>query len=257
MLRVLLKSPLTYHRTMQGQIKREPTSAMQFGTASHSAILENRFDGFYVRPETQSDGRKWRANAAECEAWIESHADRPVLTNSELVQLQAAARYVHEHPQASKLMQGATAEVSVFSEVGKARCDLLRVEPLVATVIDLKTCMDASTPAFSREILNRGYHIQAAWYRRVLMGLGIGTVHFYFIALQKGQLPLVNVLKLSEQSMRAGDAQVEAALILKRQCETNFQWPEWGDYDGTNEIKSVDVPAYALPEEELTGAEEI
>lgn len=257
-IRTLLASPLTFHREATGQIRREPTDAMRFGTAAHSAILENRFDAFHIQPAQCADGSDWHNSKKECKAWNETHADKCVLTAKQAAELSEAAKYIREHPKASRLLcEGGHAEVSAIVAGHKARFDYLTTDKTSARIIDFKTCADANTPAFGREILNRGYHIQAAWYRRVLKSFGFETVQFFFVALQKGPLPLVNVWELTTPAMDLGEMRCATALDLMVKCRVNQHWPEWSDFDGSNEIKTIDVPEWSYPEPELTGAEDI
>lgn len=244
-VRLLIESPLTYRRKLDGAIAGDSTPAMAYGTAAHAAILENRFDAFHIQPATYGDGKKWNGRAAECQAWAEAHADKPVITSNQVQELSASAEYVRRHPKAGRLLAGGCAEVSIFAGRTKARADYMTISGTLATVVDLKTCSDASTEAFSREILNRGYHIQMAWYRRTIKAAGIPDFQCYFIGLQKGPLPLVNVWQLSMAALDLGDKEIERAMILLSQCEANNFWPEWADYDGTNTIEAIDLPAYA------------
>ncbi len=258
MLRVLLESPLTYKRMTDGQMKREATGAMEFGTCQHSSVFEKRFD-FHIQPATYGiDDKPWSANAAECKRWAEAHHDKPVLTIREATQLNAATDYIHKHPKAGKLIMGGHAEVSFFANGEKARCDYIKIDGEFCDIVDLKTCADASTAEFGKEIYNRGYHIQAAWYRRVLKSLGLTLRDFYIIALQKGQLPLVNVRPLSQAALALGDMRCEAAVLLLSQCNSSNYWPEWTDDEDDGKPKVFDVPEWCKPntETELTFAGE-
>ncbi len=232
---------------------------MSFGTCQHSAVFESRFD-FHIQPETYGpDKKKWSGNAAECKQWLAEHSDKPVLSNNAVRQLVDASDYIRKHPKAGKLIQGGHAEVSFIAHGIKARCDYVKIDGEFADVVDLKTCQDASTAEFGKEILNRGYHIQAAWYRRVLAALGITLRDFYFIALQKGQLPLVNTRPLSRAALDLGDMECERAVMLLSQCEANNHWPEWAEDE--SEITPVfDLPEYAYPKdatEIMFGGEQI
>lgn len=243
LLRTLMRSPLEYRRAIDGAGK-ETTSAMEYGTVAHAAILENKFDAFHIRPETYADGKAWNGNANECKAWMDAHKDKPVLSLKQVQELSEAANYVHTHPKAGKLLRGGFVEVSAFAANQKARCDYLKIDGESATIVDLKTCTDASTAAFGKEILNRGYHIQFAWYRRVLRNLSFKHFQFYFIALQKGR-PMVNVWMLHPAAMDTVEKEVDDALLTLARCKADGIWPEWADYDGTNEIGIIDIPEWA------------
>jgi len=250
MVRVILESPLTYKRMIDGAITKETTGAMEFGTCQHSAVFEQRFD-FHIQPETYGpDKKKWNGNAVECKAWLVEHSDKPVLSNNAVRQLVDASDYLRKHPKAGKLIQGGKAEVSFFANGEKARCDYIRIEGEFADIVDLKTCTDASTYEFGKEILNRGYHIQAAWYRRVLSHLGLTLREFHLLALQKGQLPLVNCRPLRKAAIDLGAMECERAVLLLNKCELNNRWPEWADEDDEAEVQVFDVPEWAHPQQE-------
>jgi hypothetical protein len=180
-----------------------------------------------------------------------------VLTRYEQETLRIETEYCRNHPKVKRLLKSGRCEVSGFAPGIRARFDHLRTVKGTTIVTDLKTCRDASSEACGREIVQRGYHVQAAWYRSVLRALGRKSVEWYFIFLQKGREPLVNVFNLCPLAMDVADKQIADALLMLDRCEASNIWPEWPDYDGTDDIKQIDLPAYAYPEDELTGAEQV
>ncbi|RME67927.1 MAG: hypothetical protein D6781_12120, partial [Verrucomicrobia bacterium] len=207
-------SPLRYARWLADRKKHAPpTIAMQWGSLIHTAILEPQHLGAYtVRPDTYGeDGKPWNNNAKECRAWNEAHAGETVITAAQKAEMQLLARRVRTHPVAGPLLRGGRAEVSCFALVDKpypillkGRMDYVRVKGReVWQVVDLKTTRDASTAAFSREVWNRRYHVQAAMYRRILMRFGAPAVEFIFIALDKADpdCPLINVRRLEDSAI--------------------------------------------------------
>ena len=243
-LKILLESPLTYRRTIQGLMPRETSPAMSMGSALHSAILEDKRE-FYVKPSTYGDGEKrWNANGTECRQWLADHADKPVLDQEEAEWIETASNYVRTHHTAGALLKDGRPEVSVFTEIDgrlfKARFDMIAP----GRAVDLKTVTDASSRGFSRAVFKYGWHIQAALYMRIAAAAGLRLEAFYWIALQKGALPLVNVIRYGASAQLLGGEQLNRALQILDRCERDDRWPEWADDDG--ETHSLYVPEYLL-----------
>jgi hypothetical protein len=148
--------------------QKEETRAMQLGTILHGLALEAR-TGFHVKPLTYGpENKPWNGNANECKAWLAAHCDLPVLSVDEAVEVRVAASYVRQHETCAHWLQQGHAEVSVFTSWGKGRLDYVADRGDYIDVIDLKACADARHRKFSGTIMERGYHIQAAWYRRLI-----------------------------------------------------------------------------------------
>ena len=247
----ILESPLNYKRKCDGLIQNKQTTATEMGTALHAAILEGKLD-FYTEPLTYGpDSKKWNNNATECKAWNASHCDKPVLSAREAAFVSESFNYVKTHPKCGHLLTGGHSEISIFAEVDgvlfKCRPDYYK--PGVIT--DLKSVADASTRGFSKAVPDWGWHIQAAINVKCCAALGV-PVRFNWIALQKGDMPLLNVVKASQAWLNLGETAIRDALHIKAQCEANNFWPEWPDYDGTNDIQDLPVPHWMLAEENVT-----
>jgi ATP-dependent exoDNAse (exonuclease V) beta subunit len=256
----LAVSPLDYLREITGVKKREKTEAMELGTIYHSAIFENRAQ-YHVRPNTYgADGKKWSGNATECKAWVIAHSDLPILTEYEEAEVRANVEYVRKHPLASLILaKPAVAELSMFARwegagyMLKGRADWIwqDAETGDVCVADLKTTQDASSRVFSRDILNRRYHVQAAMYRYILQRLGFETVRFYFIALEKGSAPKCNVRQLTAQAMDEGERRLFEALELYQQCRIAGKWPEF--HDSQDSINFIDLPDFVYGDVDTLG----
>lgn len=246
-LKLLLDSPLTYKRQRDGLLARESRPAMQMGTALHSAILEGKLD-YHTRPDTYGDGKKWNNNAGECRAWIDAHSDKPILTSDEAAFLAESFSYVRNHPKVTRhgLLANGRPEVSAFATINgrlfKGRFDYYSIGGMIT---DLKSVSDASGRGLFSAVIKYGWHLQAALYCRIVEELTGEEPNFYWLALQKGQLPLVNVRKFGLSAQLIGNEALENALELLVNCEAVGYWPEWTD-DVGNEIKALEVPEWAL-----------
>lgn len=268
-LKAIGVSPLDYKRYKTGQVKREETEYMEYGQLFHSAVLENRdlSELCYVQPELYAEGTKpWHNGAKECRQWREMHADKPILSAYDFEQLKKEVTYVKNHRDFGLLL-GAYTEVSCFArdpETGyllKGRLDALKYFPVPGVrdrwlIGDVKTCQDASTAGFSREILKRKYHVQAAMYRRIVRRLTkCDDVLFVFFAVEKGPCMKMNVRFLSQQAMDVGDKVLDKYMATLRACRITDTWPEWADQEDA--IGYIDLPDFCYENEELTGLTEI
>ncbi len=64
--------------------------------------------------------------------------------------------------------------------------------------------------AFSKTILQRGYHRQAAWYRRLIAQFIDKTVRFefWFVAVEVDPIPRVYAWKLDEAAIDYSDEEI-------------------------------------------------
>lgn len=253
-LDLLRRSPKQYAASRL--FKREPTEAMRLGTAYHSLFWEQRRD-YTVRPEGVDlrtiAGKEWRASLP---------ADTLILTADDAATLEDNVRAAKLHPHVKQFDLGGV-EVSFFARAGlehggrllkgRADCCAFNANTRGVTVWDLKTCTDASTRAFSREILTRRYHVQAAMYRRILRALGWdGPFMFWLIALEKSDPALVNVRRLADAAIDLGDCALDEDLSLFHRCTIADNWPDFADQEERPGF--IDLPAYVYGDkEQLTG----
>ena len=157
------------------------------------------------------------------------------------------------HRLADSLISRLTPEVSLFARnteypiLCKGRPDGL-IFGETTIIVEVKTTRDASTAAFSREILKRGYYKKAAWYRMLLHELRISPVEFWYIAVEKSESPRVNVRRLAERAMDKGDFDNDDALKLYMKCKLGSFWPELPDaaFPGESDATPlIDLPDYA------------
>lgn len=262
-LDTLRDNPRKFKLQQAGEIVRDSTPALEWGTLVHEQILFGQAE-YHIRPDTYGDGKKWSGNANECKAWLAAHEDKPVLTTKQADELRWQADAVLEHEQAAQLLRGGSAELSLFARdeergfMMKARLDYFAQNLGAPYFLDIKTTLDASTRTLQREILNRRYHVQFALYRRILERLGVAEPTCYIIALEKGDLPRCQVRQISQAAIDKGNADLDADLALYWTCRTNDWWPDFADEErDASGIKAIDLPEYAYGKaEDLIGMSE-
>jgi hypothetical protein len=258
-LDTLARSPLDFIREQNGVLKRETTEAMELGTIYHSGLFEGK-RGYHVKPETYGpDAKKWSGNATECKEWIAAHADQPVLSACHAREIEGNLGYIRLHPLAAQILAkpGAVAELSMFARYEgpgfmlKGRADWIwqDADSGDVCICDLKTTTDATSRGFSRDILARRYHVQAAMYRLILRRLGFENVRWYFIALEKGNAPKCNVRQLAAQAMDEGERRLDDALAIYQRCREANAWPEFHNAEAT--INFIDLPDFVYGDVEV------
>ena len=163
----------------------EPTEALLFGQVFHKFVLEpDTFnDEFTFEPDCD---RRTKEGKAIYDLFLSEDAT-------------LMGQLVRDHPLASKLLKGEAEKVFFWTDRRtkvkcKCRTDMIRTTKDNIVVVDLKTCTDASTEAFTREAVKYGYDFQAAFYSDgVKENLG-KYPKFVFIAVEKKPPYAVNVM---------------------------------------------------------------
>jgi hypothetical protein len=242
----IMRSPAHYQDYVTNP--PEPTPAMQFGTAFHTAILEpDRFvEAFVVAPKFD---RRTKEGKAAAEAWEAENAGKTALTAEQMAAIAQMAASIRAHAGADMLLSRGLAEMSGFwvdpesSIECKCRPDFLSVDGEAITgIVDVKTCADASTDGFSRAIATLGYDVQAAFYQDGLKALTGRTIPFYFIAVEKDAPYAVACYKAGDEVIEVGRSKYRAALQLLRWCMENDRWPA---YQPNGEIEEITLPRWA------------
>lgn len=226
----------------------EPTPAMEFGTAAHTAILEpDRFGQTYV--VAPKFDRRTKEGKAQAEAWEAANTGKTALTADQMDAIQKMVANIKAHNGAAGLLANGLAEMSGFwidQETGiecKCRPDFMSMDgETVVGIVDVKTCVDASADGFGRAIASLRYDVQAAFYHDGLKALTGREVPFYFIAVEKDAPYAVAVYEATDEVIKVGRAKYRAALQLLKWCRDNDQWP---GYQPNGEIEEINLPRWA------------
>lgn len=175
----------------------------------------------------------------------------PILVG-ELVQVEAMADAIREHPIASILLDPACGapEQSGFwfdDEFGvwrRVRFDWLPHPSSNGRLIltDYKSAASAEPSAFGRAAANFGYHMQDDWYRDGARALGLGgdDTALVFVVQEKTPPYLVTVCELDEEAREIGRARNRRALEIYRDCAATRLWPGY-----SQAIETVSLPRWA------------
>ena len=237
----LLKSPAHLRETLDHP--QPPTPAMTFGTAVHTCVLEpDRFsEEFVVAEKFDRRTKEGKEAAARFE---EATQGKTLITPDELATLSRVRAAVLAHPGAAQLLQQGEAELSAFwtdSATGMAcRC---RPDWFNGTaIVDLKSCVDASSRGFSRAIANFGYDVQAAFYVDGIRSVTGRELPFLFVAVEKEAPHAVAVYRADPEILDIGRKKYQAALQLLKWCQESGTWPA---YQPAGEVELISLPRWA------------
>lgn len=231
------KTPAHYlHRLTN---PKEQTPAMAFGSKVHAGVLEDA--PFIIAPDVDRRSKAgkaaWDAAEAEAEAsgvWmVTEEEDRKIHAMRDSVWSIAAAR--------EAITQGVI-ERSGYSVL---RGHEVKIRPDVlhdGIIWDLKTTMNASPESFAREVVNYGYHVQAAFYMSVANIIEPGSVvGFRWIAVEKDAPHCAAVYTATPEFIQLGAVAVIKGLTLLSECLRTDEWPGY-----LNEPQDLLPPAWIL-----------
>lgn len=247
-LSLIEKNPLNF----KNPGPRKSSTAFDVGSAAHKLILEKEdyWKAVAVAPSSVLNKAGGRSGKLYSE-WAESFgAGKTILTQAESDSVTAMAESFDrpQHKTAKALLnhKGAIYEQSMFfyhplfeNLLCKVRPDI-RI-PDIKTVVDVKTCIDASPEGFSKAIANFAYHRQGAFY---LDGVSCATgdeyQNFVFIAVEKTPPHSIGVYLACGEMIGAGRMRYEEALKTYLDCEAADFWPSYPD-----EVVEVALPYWA------------
>lgn len=221
-LDLIARSPAHYRYAA----KREPSRAMEIGTAIHTAILEpDRFAEEYMilRDVTA------RTASAYKEA-VKQFGSERVLTGPEADKVAGMQESVWANPEARDFLrnQHCRRELSIFTHdpvtgvFVKARFD--------ATVgiagLDLKKTQDCRPEKFIRSVWDYRYHVQQAFYSDVFeWETGDQMDDFRFLAIEEDAPNAVKLYRLPHDVVAHGRKLYRAALNTYAECLESGHWP--------------------------------
>ncbi|MFH2076114.1 MAG: PD-(D/E)XK nuclease-like domain-containing protein, partial [Pseudomonadota bacterium] len=232
----LLRSGLhfdTWRRTIN-----QPTEAMEFGTAFHLALLEPELfnDRVTVKPDRISRryGKEWDAFLAENQGKIILVREHAYYGwNLLMGMMESLERPQHTTARQLLRAQSRIIEKSVFWDhhgvMLKCRPDV--DIPEIETLIDLKSCADASADGFGKAAANLGYDIQAALYLAGVNQAAPDAFYrdFLFVCVEKEPPHAIAVRTTPDEMMEAGKHKIRTAIDRYREYEAAGQWSGYPD----------------------------
>lgn len=221
--------------------KREPSRAMEIGTAIHAALLEpDRFKMEYVLLKDVKDRR-----ASEYKAAVKVHGSERVLVASEADNVSGMYESVLAQPAAQDVLApGGFRELSAFIEdpdtgiLIRCRYDLLTA---FGVSVDVKKTRDSSPGEFGKAVYNYRYHVQAAMYSHIHMLITGEPLLFKFLAVEEQPPHCAMVYDLDEESLQIGHIEFKRNLQTYADCLASGDWPGYPD-----PVQTIGLPSWAI-----------
>ena len=221
-LKLFARSPAHYYAAYldPNRIERSPTPAMRVGTATHCAILEpERFSAEYIALPEGLDRRTKEGKQAYADL-LSTGAE--LLTSDDMSLVVNMACAFRDNATSRALFDRKhVVEQSIFAEVNgvacKCRPDFMTADGLM--VMDVKTTSDASPESFGKSAWSIGYHIQAAFYRRVIQSATGITPDCIFGCVESDRPYLTAYYTVPQYLLDYADGVIDALL---EQYSTSF-----------------------------------
>jgi hypothetical protein len=237
MLDKIHKAPAVLRAYLDGE-RPEPTPAMVFGTAAHTAVLEP--EKLVCAPKCD---KRTKAGKEAAEDFAAEYAGRDVVIVDPDTRdtVRAIADSVWRHPVARRVLSQGEPELSFFGEIDgipcKARTDWLNDR--TGIIADIKTTNDASPAGVARSVANYRYHVQNSFYTDVTAADGFHVESFVFIFVEKTPPYLVGVYVLDTEALDVGREEYQRDLATYKECVETGIWP------GLSErIELITLPAF-------------
>lgn len=237
-LKWLDMSPLHYRHALAHPVGE--SGAMTLGRLTHAIVLTPELPVDVAIYEGTRRGRRWETFQAE-------HAGQTILRAGDpaLVTALAMRAAVQRHPEASRLLRAGEGEVTLRWEAEGSACrgrlDWLRP---CGSIVELKTTRSIATRLFMREVAQRLYHVQLAFYTDGLTAvLGHAPPELpAMVAVENAPPYDVCVYRVGFDALEAGQRKVDAWLRTLAECRASGRWPGVGG-DGVMDMR---LPDWAL-----------
>jgi hypothetical protein len=239
--RLLSESPLhAYNALLTPDL---PTAEMDLGTVAHQVILEHSTAGVVI-----IDAPDWRTKVAkEARDAARAEGKTPILAHKWAVVEQMVAaveRQLEAFTPVPFAWESGLGEHSLYVTLDGVEC---RATPDWLTldnkrIWDLKTTGVSANPAiFSRTLWDKGYHLQAALYRRVVLVLTDVLPEFEFVVVETEPPYALSIVGFDPEALAFADTQLDHALAIWKRCRATNQWPGY-----PTRVAYAEVPAYLV-----------
>ena len=238
-LKKVMQSPYHYWSAYLNpdRVAMTPTAAMRLGSLVHCAVLEP--DELTKRYQLAPDRRTKEGKAAVAEM---AAAGIEAVSEADLAQALQMADAVRSNSTAALLLANGQAEQSFWWDdiaTGmrcKCRPDWFDGE----TIVDLKTCQDASPAGFAKAVAAFHYQLQAAHYL-----CGTLAKRFIFVAVEKSAPFATACYELDAQALVHGSVLRHNALQRLQDARAINEWPGYTD----GGIQTIQLPGWALKDQ--------
>lgn len=205
------------------------SGSMSLGRAVHCLLLE---PGEYpARYWTAGKlDRRTKSGKALANSMEDAHPGAEFLKPEDAGNADGMLKSIRRHKVANNLLFSGPGdnEVSVFWDMDGVPCKARLDRCTPDSVIDLKTCRDARSHAFSRAAFgDYGYFLSLYFYSLGLSALGRPVKNLYLVAVETDPPHGVNVYLLDTAAQELAHEKIHAALDLYRKHAETEPWPAY------------------------------
>lgn len=232
---------------------QEPSDDLIVGSAFHKIVLEPEtfYDEFAVMPNVD---RRTTKGKMEYSQFMEESQGKSVINQDQFDMICAMRDSVMSNKYAKKLIQGNIEQSFYFvdeltQEPCKCRPDVWRKVADRVVIIDLKSCKSALPIDFCRDVVKYHYDLQSAMYRdgvSKVLGVPKENIDFVFIACEKKEPYLVNVMQADTYVIQNGEAKFREYIGTYHECKETQNW--FGLNGEHDIINNLSLPSYLLKE---------
>lgn len=228
------------------ELQNEPTKAMLFGTALHTAVLEPHiFDKQYIVMPIIN--RRTNIGKAEYLALqnIISINNQTAIPLEDMENILKMREAIFKHPTAKLLFANGVAEQTfMFNEPNTGVMCKIRPDWLDSNnglIVDLKTTTDASKNGFSKHAYDFKYHKQDPFYLDGMEAIGQDKSGFVFVNIEKEPPFKIGIHYLDNRSRQLGRDTYLNNLETYSEC---LKTGIWKGYD--EKISEVSLPEWVF-----------
>jgi hypothetical protein len=222
----------------------EAKKAWDVGTVAHSLLLEG-----YANVHVVEGFTDWRTKDAQTERDTARTAGKTPLLRHEWEEVSAMVDMAREELAAwdiapAPLTDGKPEQTLTWDEDGvlcRCRPDWLRDD---CTVIeDVKTTARGADPAYfaRKTVYEHGYDVKAAMYLRGVKAATGVDARWRWIVVETKAPFVVSIVEPSELMLAVGNAKLDRALEMWRDCLASGLWPGYG-----REVHVAEPPSWEL-----------
>lgn len=222
----------------------ETSTAMEFGTAVHMALLEpDKFEQTYIaEPAADKRTKDGKAKFEEIAA-----SGKKLLKESQMTDVLRMRDRFHSHIVGKKLYDNSRREISAYATdhetniLVKARADILH-ESETTIIADIKTCEDARPSAAASAIAAYQYDLSAALYLDVFSSaLKKPVVNFMWVFIEKKPPYGIRCYLANSDVLHNGRRQYKKALNEYVVSKDFNHWPSYKE-----DIEDINLPNWYL-----------
>lgn len=265
-VRTYLRSPAHFFHSHVIGIGKKPTKAMKFGTLAHKAQLEAEYlkNNFLCVPDFGNCTLK--ENKANRNAWLDQRGlywdtkqqefltkdggPMPfmLVTEKDAIRIEGMVKAILEHPFAKSLLLDGVCEASGYfrEPMSGLKCRFRPdfISHSLKTLVDYKTCNDASFRAFQRAAFGRGYPIQMGFYDEGVYQLHGWRPEQIVLLAQESEPPYCVVCYVvDEGALSYGQEKMKKACAGIAECIQKGHWPGYSEG-----IENLSLPPWAMEE---------